>query len=284
MASQLQVNKRCVSGASRTSPMSHTSHTLPKLRLCHWLHAVGVVLVLVTLGMPSVYASEEAASEDAPTTQPASEPATTQPAAKAAATQEAVVKPEAATPEFLEKLQDDLRKVNSVQSNFKQTKHLAIFEHEVIIRGQFALAKPDRLIWIVNSPVKYAVRLIGSEIRQWDEDTGKVQTMQMDGDAGFEAASDQLKAWFLGDFGMLTKTFDITIKNKKPLTLVFMPKTDGMAGEFLKRVELTFGESRLHIQKFIAIEPGGDVTTIDFIDTRINEPVKDSVWDMPPHE
>lgn len=235
----------------------------------------------VGLTLTKVHADEPAASQPA-----ASAPATTQPAStQPAATQSASAKPpEPASNEFLKALQDDLRKVTSVQSNFKQTKQLAIFNHQVIIRGRFALAKPERLIWIVNSPVKYAVRLIGAELRQWDQDTNKVQTMQMDGQAGFQTASDQLKAWFLGDYSLLTETFDITIRQREPLTLVFTPKADGMAGEFLKRVELTFGKSRQYIQKLVAFEPGGDVTTIEFTDTRINEPVKDSVWDMPPHE
>lgn len=252
-----------------TSVMYHDGTKTTRLSFLKKVALAILVLVTTALLSSTTRADEQPATTQPETTQPAAtEPATTQPA----------------TPEFLKAIQDDLRKVTSVQSNFKQTKQLAIFEHEVIIRGRFALAKPERLIWIVKSPVKYAVRLIGAELRQWDEDTNKVQTMQMDGEAGFQTASDQLKAWFLGDYSLLTETVDITIQSREPLTLIFTPKPEGMAKEFLKRVELTFGENRLYIQKLVALEPGGDVTTIEFTDTQINEPVKASVWDMPPHE
>lgn len=261
------------------NPMTHlkTSRTARVVHQPTRLLTAALACVIISLSAAIAFADE------APVTPPAAtQPATTQSAATQPAVLPAVAEP--ATPEFLKGIQDDLRQVTSVQSKFTQTKQLAIFDHKVIIRGRFALAKPERLIWLVKSPVKYAVRLVGAELRQWDEDTNKVQTMQLSGEAGFQTASDQLKAWFLGDYSLLTETFNITIHSREPLTLIFTPKPEGMAKEFLNRVELTFGQNRLYIQKLVAHEPGGDVTTIEFTDTRINEPVIASVWDMPPHE
>jgi outer membrane lipoprotein carrier protein len=234
-------------------------------------------LCLCTPGTWLACAWAQADTPQPAATQPAaSQPATTQPAAPEKLTP--------ATPEFLKELQDHLREVNSVQADFTQVRQLAIFDHTVTIRGRFALQKPDRMIWVVDSPVKYAVSLIGQELRQWDQDSGKIQTMDMGGKAEFQSASDQLKAWFLGDYHMLTEIFNVSIRQRQPLTLVFLPKPDGVAAQFLERVDLTFGENGLAIQSVVAREPGGDVTTIEFTHTQINKPIKPGAWDLPPHE
>ena len=191
---------------------------------------------------------------------------------------------EPASPEFLKAIQDKLRSVTTVQTDFVQTKQLAMFDHKVTLRGRLALEKPDRLIWIVKEPVGYAVSIRNSQLKQWDSETGKTQTIGLGDEPTFKAVTQQIKGWFLGDYETLNKAFDVQVAGKKPLTLVFTPKKDTVGQKFLVSVTMTFNEDELYIRDLLIHEQGGDVTTLEFINTRLNQPIKPDVWDIPPHE
>jgi outer membrane lipoprotein carrier protein len=231
--------------------------------LHHWSHAATLSVLLSTLTVIA-----QPATPPAPSTAPATQTAATRPASK----------------EFLAQLQDKLRSVNSVEADFVQEKTLAVFDHTITIKGHFALQKPDQLIWIVKEPVKYAVRVKGEEVRQWDQDTKNVQVNHFGDDPAFKAVSEQIQAWFLGNYKFLAETFDVNIESDKPLILSFTPKADSVAAKFIKHIQMTFGQDDLYINKLTLEEVGGDLTTIQFIQPQINKPIKDSTWEIPPHD
>lgn len=188
------------------------------------------------------------------------------------------------TPELLQRIRARMGKVTTVEADFVQHKNLAMLSHTLVIRGHFALQKPDRLIWITREPVHYAIRIEGEEVRQWDEDTKRVEVIHLGGDPSFKAVSEQIKAWFLGDYDALAKGYDMDVLSENPLELGFTPSGDSMVAKVLKRVNITFSKDEQYIDRIAVDEVDGDTTTLEFINPRVNEPVDDEVWRMPPNE
>jgi outer membrane lipoprotein-sorting protein len=189
-----------------------------------------------------------------------------------------------ASDEILEKLQADLKTVTTIEADFQQEKKLAVLDHVLKIRGHFALQKPNKMVWIVKEPVKYAIRIEGDELRQWDEDTNKVQIIHLGGDPTFKAITEQLQSWFIGDYKQLASSYDVFLEGENPLALGFTPKPGLMIAKVLKHIDVRFGQDNKYIDRMVVHEAGGDTTTLEFIDTKINEPVKKEVWEMPPHD
>lgn len=189
-----------------------------------------------------------------------------------------------ATDEQLNKLQAKLLTVETVEADFTQNKRLTMLDHELKIRGHFALQKPNKMIWNVREPVKYCIRIEGETLQQWDEDTNRVQVTHLGGDPTFKAISEQLQSWFLGDYKALAKNYDVYVEGENPLRLGFTPRGDTMVSKVLKHVDLRFGKDDLYIDQMIVREAGGDITTLNFIDTNINKPVKAETWEIPPHD
>ncbi len=181
-------------------------------------------------------------------------------------------------------IQSKLHQVQSVQADFVQEKRLSIMSHTITLSGRFALAKPDRFIWIVDQPVRYAIRIQGEEVQQWDQDTNKVETNHLGGDPTFKAVANQMQAWFLGDYEVLAKSYDVQLLSEKPLSLGFTPAADSMVAAVVKHVAITFAEDERYIDQIVVDEVGGDKTTLKFIGARVNEAVPDDVWRMPPNE
>jgi outer membrane lipoprotein carrier protein len=186
--------------------------------------------------------------------------------------------------DVIQRVQHQLKTVTSVEADFVEKKNLAMLNHTLTIRGHLALQKPDRLIWIVNEPVKYAVRIIGDEVRQWDEDTNHVDVIHIGGDPTFKAISQQMQAWFLGNYQELGDSYDALLLNNDPLTLSFVPKSTTMVAKIIQSIDLKFDHDITYIDTMTVRETGGDTTTIQFINPRVNQPIADNVWEMPPNE
>jgi outer membrane lipoprotein carrier protein len=185
---------------------------------------------------------------------------------------------------LLEHIQQQLRSVETIEADFVQEKQLSVLNHKVTITGHMALQKPDKLVWIVRQPVKYAIRIEGEEIRQWDEDTNQVQVIHLGGDPTFAAVTQQLQAWFMGDYKTLGDSYDVSLLGEHPLRLAFVPKGQSMVAKALKRVDLTFGKSERYIDEMVISEASGDATTLQFNNTQINQPIPKETWEIPPHE
>jgi outer membrane lipoprotein carrier protein len=184
--------------------------------------------------------------------------------------------------ETIEHVQRQLKDVVSVETDFVEKKNLAMLNHTLTIRGHLALQKPDKLIWIVNEPVRYAVRIIGDEVRQWDEDTNHVEVIHLGGDPTFKAISQQMQAWFLGDYKQLGDNYDVLLLSSDPLGLSFVPKSSQMVAKIITSVDLKFDKDVTYINTMVIRESGGDTTEIHFVSPKVNQPIDQSLWEMPP--
>jgi len=184
--------------------------------------------------------------------------------------------------ELITHVQQQLRNVETVQADFTQEKNLTVLKHKLVIRGNFALQKPDKVMWNVREPVKYAIRVFGDEVTQWDEDTKKVQTIHVGNDPTFKAISEQMQSWFMGNYKDLDKSYDVYLINRQPLTFRFAPKAGTVMSKVLSWIEVTFGPEERNIDRMTVREAGGDVTTMVFSNTRLNQPVPKQTWEIPP--
>jgi len=188
------------------------------------------------------------------------------------------------TIDLLQGIQDKLQTVRTVEADFVETKLLALLNHKLTIRGHLALQRPDRLIWIVRQPVRYAIRIDGDEVRQWDEDTNRVDVIHLGGDPTFKAVSYQMKSWFLGNYKALGDSYNVYVNTRRPVSLQFQPKSGSMVAGMLTRIDLTFQEDTHYVDSMSVEESSGDTTSVQFVNAQVNQPIADETWEMPPHE
>jgi len=187
------------------------------------------------------------------------------------------------TEDYLTELQKHLESVKTVQADFEQEKKLAVFNRTMMIRGEMALDRPKRMMWHVREPVRYSILMEGNTVRQWDEDTNRVQTLHVEDTPTLKVVFSQFRAWFLGDYHAIAQAYDVVIVDREPPCLRFSPKPDSAMAEMVKQVQMTMSKNRLSIETIAIEEEGGDKTTIRFLNTRLNQPIQDEVWEIPPH-
>lgn len=186
--------------------------------------------------------------------------------------------------ELLVELQKSLAGTTNVQSDFIQEKTLSLLQHTVTIKGRLAVGQPARLSWRVLEPIRYNMVLEGSTMKQWDETTGKVQTLSLAGNPVFKVVATQLQAWFSGRFELLTEDFEVAVESSGASPkLAFTPKQGRFLAKVIRRVDLTFRADRRYIQEMLIEETSGDRTRMIFTNTVLNAAIPDAVWEVRPN-
>ncbi len=178
----------------------------------------------------------------------------------------------AAVSELLGRLGKEVSAVQTIKTAFIQEKRLAVFQNTVVIKGRIYLQKPGRIAWHVDSPIRYSVVISDTSIRQWDEDTNRVQEISLARNPVFQNVLGQLRVWFSGDYGSLLRDYEAQVVQENPYVFRFSPKKENMAAKVIKNIRIEFREDRKYLSRIVITELSGDSTVITFTDTRFDVP------------
>lgn len=174
---------------------------------------------------------------------------------------------------LLDRLGKGVAGFQTLKTEFTQEKRLAVFQHAVVLKGRIVLQKPGRIAWHVDTPVKYSVVISDASVRQWDEDTDRVQEISLAKNPMLQNVLHQLTVWFSGSYGALIKDYDIEVAQTSPYAFRFEPKKTNMAAKVVKQIQVEFREDQKYLRRITIVEQGGDSTVITFTGTLFDVPL-----------
>jgi outer membrane lipoprotein-sorting protein len=183
---------------------------------------------------------------------------------------------------FLKEIGKSVSDFTTLKTEFVQEKEMAMFKEKLVIRGRIFLQKPNKVAWHVDSPVRYSVLITDKLIRQWDEDTNKVQEISLVKNPVFQTVLNQLTVWFSGDYSSLLTINDVRKLQNDPVVLEFVPLQNNPARKVIKSITITFREDRKYLKQIRIREQGGDVTSINFNNTLMNVPLDKDSFEVRP--
>jgi len=184
-------------------------------------------------------------------------------------------------PQPLTALESALSDVKTVRTRFVQEKRMALFKKPLITKGAILLEMPDKLMWKVEAPIQYVLLIDGQRAKQWDGQTGKTVSIALADQPVFAAVTQQLRAWFAGNYRVLAKDYTIKKLEGEQLAFEFVPKPDLPQAKMLKRITVTFQKDKKYISLFQIEESGGDMTKMVFEETTINADIDKKEWNLP---
>lgn len=180
--------------------------------------------------------------------------------------------------EVLENITQQMADLKSVQVDFVQEKKMAIFSAPIVLRGMLSWERPDSFAWHIISPIEYAIIMRQGVARQWDGEHNVVQEFKMSSNPIMRVASQQLQRWFSGNYEKLATEYDVSLISRQPLILTCVPHKDSPEFEFIARVSIQFREDLRYINKITIEEVSGDLTNIQFENSRLNETIPADAW------
>ena len=190
--------------------------------------------------------------------------------------------PQADLSGFLKSLGNKVSRFNTLKTEFTQEKEMALFREKVVLKGRIFLQKPNKIAWHVDKPLRYSVVITDTAIRQWDEDTNRVQEISLNKNPVFQNVLNQLTMWFSGDYGSLLESNEVRVLGQNPVVLECTPRDKNIAKKVIKTITLTFREDQAYLQQIRIRELSGDVTSINFTNTLLNIPLDNSSFEVRP--
>ena len=175
----------------------------------------------------------------------------------------------------LEGIKQEVASVNAIKADFIQEKHLRMLDEPLISKGRLYFETPQSLRWEYRSPVRSILLMKDKTIRRYVEgDRGLVEQ----GSQGLEAMRVFLREiclWMQGDFA---GNPDFRTELKADRTVVLTPEKEAIA-EVVERIALKLTDTPGIIQTATIYEDADTYTRIRFTDTKINQPIKDRVFE-----
>lgn len=181
---------------------------------------------------------------------------------------------------FLQDIGKKASNFKTLKTEFTQEKKMVMFKEKLVMKGRIYLEKPNKIAWHVDSPVRYSVLITDKLIRQWDEDTNKVQEISLAKNPIFQNVLNQLTVWFSGEYGSLLDTNDVRVIKRDPLVIEFIPRDNNVSKKVIKSIAITFRDDQKYLQQLRIQEVSGDVTTINFINTIMNTPLNSNSFEV----
>ena len=167
----------------------------------------------------------------------------------------------------------------SVRSDFIQTKKLKAFRKPLVIRGELCMDRTGRFAWHVHSPIRYSCIIADGKLTQWDADTGKTLTLDVESNPGLRYLARSLTGYFSGDFQEMRKDFEPVRFSGTGHWGEMVPKKGVPAERFLRSIRFTFADDTLSVLKEVRIcEVSGDETTVEFQNPERNQPIPVEKW------
>ena len=178
--------------------------------------------------------------------------------------------------EFLENVANSMGRVKTVQSSFRQEKHLKNFAFPLKISGVMCADQVKKqFAWRVEKPMISNAVITNGKLTTFDGESGKTQVIALDRNPALKMLAGTLQILFAGDVKNMLKDFS-AVKECSPLQLI--PRQNSVFGNFIKSITFTFSHDLQYIKVIEMVEKSGDRTRIEFFNTSINTSIKDSLW------
>jgi len=168
---------------------------------------------------------------------------------------------------FRKNVQEAAKKTNSVESDFKQEKHLSMLTENSISKGKFWFMKDNLLRWEYNEPAKYLIVLNNG--KAYIKDNGKLKKFDMNSNRIFRQVNELMLAAVKGDI-LENPEYNITyFENNETFLAKLLPLQKNMK-EYVDNIMIYFDKKDYSVLKFRMTELTGDYTEVEFSNKKTN--------------
>ena len=209
--------------------------------------AVRACLVLCLLGLAAANAGVEKAYAGGPA-----------PPKTAAA-----LLPRAELNALLDRVENDLRSLESLQVKFTQEKHLAIFTEPVKASGLLLFRRPNDIRFEITEPFQSVLIARDRSVAKYEFMDQKWMKLNPGMGDAILLVTDQLALWIQGRLREASSAYDVAA-TKEPEPTVILTPAQAKLKDFIARIELKLAYSPTRVVSLVIREPNGDFTIVDF--------------------
>jgi outer membrane lipoprotein-sorting protein len=179
--------------------------------------------------------------------------------------------------EFRQAFTRESGKIQSIESGFRQEKVLSALTETIQSRGQFWFKRANKVRIEYKTPFMYTMILNGD--RMLVRDGEKQSQINVRSNKLFQQVNRIMIDCVQGTI-LDSKDFTARIFENEGSYLLELTPTSKALREFFQVINLTVQKADYVASSIEMNEPGGDKTTIYFVDRKLNTPITDAVFTL----
>ncbi|MBU1137951.1 MAG: outer membrane lipoprotein carrier protein LolA [Proteobacteria bacterium] len=168
-------------------------------------------------------------------------------------------------------------RVESVQTEFTQEKHLPILVRPIISKGTFVFQAPGSLRWEYLAPIHSVLLLHDGRIRKFIEQNGKFVEESGMGVDSMQIILQEITGWLDGNIAD-TPTFHATVQENGIILLT--PKEPALA-KIISRIELRLADQSGLMESVVLYEGADSLTKLIFAHAVLNAKIPAVTFTQP---
>lgn len=184
--------------------------------------------------------------------------------------------------EVVKRVQEQQKKTNTLQADFRQEKELALLAKPEVSTGTFVYSKPNNVLWTYDAPKRVTMLIAAGKLTTYYPDLSKAETVDV------KRFEDRIFKYMgaTGAIDELARYFDFTFTDnaaQPSFLLDLTPKTRVVARR-VKRIKIWIDKKSFLTNRIEYTEGDGDITRYEFANVKINAPVAQSRFtlNLPP--
>ncbi len=165
-------------------------------------------------------------------------------------------------------------KVNTIQADFTEIRHVSYLKAPQKSSGRFYFEKKDRMRWEQTDPGRYVIMIDGSSLRV--SEGGKEKNIRSAGHMT-GMIRDMLLMIVRGDYQSGREFEKELLQNADRYRIVMTPVEKRLKQRY-DRLEMQFSKSTMGLEELTFFEKGGDRQVLTFRNEKINTPFDPSLF------
>ncbi|WP_372367079.1 outer membrane lipoprotein carrier protein LolA [Candidatus Uabimicrobium sp. HlEnr_7] len=167
--------------------------------------------------------------------------------------------------QYLQKLQENVREIETLACQFKQEKRLDLFDDVFRLKGWAYIRKNPRSIrWEYSKPLKKAVLIQNDEMHVFKWRKGKRKRIINPNEKYVKLAYEYILAFFEGDFSEARKKFDLSIRGNYRGKHLLVFASSGELKKYIQSIQIIVASDQKSIEKVLIYESEKNYTSIVF--------------------
>jgi outer membrane lipoprotein-sorting protein len=176
--------------------------------------------------------------------------------------------------EVIKRVQEQQKKTNSMEAEFRQEKTLALLAKPEVSTGHFVYQKPNSVLWTYDAPKKVTMLIADGTMTTYYPDLRKAEKIEVKRFQdrifkymGASGAIDELGAYF---------NFTFSNRADQPTYLLDLSPKSKQIAKRVQHLRIWIDKKSYLTTKFEYTESDGDVTRYEFTNIKVNQPIASS--------
>lgn len=176
---------------------------------------------------------------------------------------------------FQQSLAKNTATIQSIQSDFKQVKHLSLLADKISSKGKFFYRKEDKVRIEYTTPFQYLLVMNAGQIMVRDEQkTSRINTRN----SKMMQSVNRIMVDCMRGSVFTNPDFKVTAyESGSNYLLNLLPANEGMKKMF-KQIDVYLAKSNFDVARLTMTEQGGDYTDMNFTGTQHNIALNDALF------